>query len=188
MSLIEEFTESEKQKLNWLQKLSANYPDVTETRILAKGYATPEIKPDRIIRPSIFKRLLYSLVFLVAFLSWLLLLSRWRGHQDPWWVYLVFVPFLLFVSVSFLLVNFVKSYNYTIRIDASGMTIRGIFIAWPEIVETAIMRQQKPRSVDRFLLIFTRDGAVQKLNLFLFGISDRKLASAVEYYKAQALR
>lgn len=40
MSLIEEFTESEKQKLNWLRKLSANYPDVTETRLLAGGYAT----------------------------------------------------------------------------------------------------------------------------------------------------
>ena len=188
MGLIEEFTESEKQKLNWLQKLSASYPDVTETRLLAREYATPEIKPDRIMRPSLFRRSLYFLVFLVTFFSLLLLLSTLKGHRDAWWVYLVFGPFLLFVSVSYLLVNFVKSYNYTIRIDGSGMTIRGIFIAWREIVETAIMRQPQPRTVDRFLVIFTRDGSVRKSNLFLFGISDRKLASAVEYYKAQALR
>jgi hypothetical protein len=44
MNLVEEFIESEKLKLNWLQKLSANYPDVTETRLLARGYAMPEIK------------------------------------------------------------------------------------------------------------------------------------------------
>jgi hypothetical protein len=185
MNLVEEFIESEKLNLNWLQKLSANYPDVTETRLLARGYAMPEIKPDRIIQPSPFKRLLYFLMFLVTLFSWLFLLSTLRGPRDPLWVYLVFVPFLLFVSVSCLLVNFVKSYNYTIRIDASGMTIRGIFIAWREIVETAIMRQPQPRNVDRFLVIFTRDELVRKLNLFLFGISDRKLASAVEYYKAQ---
>jgi hypothetical protein len=190
VGLIEEFIESEKQKLNWLQKLSANYPDVTETRLLARGYAEPEIKPDRIIRPSIFKRSLYFLVFLVAFFSWLFLLSTLRGHQDraPLVVYLVFVPFLLFASGSFLLVNFVKSYNYTIGINASGMTIRGIFIAWDEIVETAIMRQPQPRGVARFLVIFTRDGTFRKLNLFLFGMSDRRLADVIEYYKAQALR
>jgi hypothetical protein len=186
VGLIEEFTESEKQKLSWLKKLSANYPDVTETRILARGYAEPDKKPDRIIRPSLFRRSLYFLVFLVAFCSWLFLLSRWRDHQDrdPLWVYLVFVPFLLFVSFSYLLVNFVKSYNYTIGINASGMTIRGIFIAWGEILETAIMRQPKARGVDRFLVIFKRDGSVEKLNLFLFWISDRKLAAVVEYYKA----
>ena len=103
-------------------------------------------------------------------------------------MYLVFVPFLLFVSISFLWVVFVKRYNYTIRIDASGLTIQGIFTAWGEIAETAIMRQSQPRGVDRFLVIFKRDGSVGKSDLFLFGISDRKLASAVEFYKAQALR
>ena len=56
MSLIEEFTESEKQRLNWLQKLSAHYPDVTETSLLALRFPEPEIKPDRIIRPSIDRR------------------------------------------------------------------------------------------------------------------------------------
>ena len=96
MGLIEEFIESEKQKLNWLQKLSANYPNVTETRLLARGYATHEIKPARIIRPSLFRRSLYFLLFLVTFFSWLFLLSGFRGHRDPLGVYLVFVPFLIF--------------------------------------------------------------------------------------------
>jgi len=68
------------------------------------------------------------------------------------------------------------------------MTIRGIFNAWGAILETAIMRQPKARGVDRFLVIFKRDGSVEKLDLFLFGISDRKLAAVVEYYKAQARR
>jgi len=188
VSLIEEFRESEKQRLNWLQKLAANYPDVTETRLLARGYATPEIKPVRTIQPSIFRRSMYCLAFLVTLLSWLFLLSTFRDRRAPLGVYLVFVPFLLFASVSFLLVVFVKRYNYRVRIDASGLTIQGIFTAWGEIVETAIMRQPRPRGVARFLVIFTRDGTVQKLNLFLFGISDRKLAAVVEYYKAQSLR
>jgi hypothetical protein len=66
MSLIEEFTESEKQKLNWLQKLSANYPEVTETRLLARGYATPEITSFRTLQPSIFRRSMYFLLFMVT--------------------------------------------------------------------------------------------------------------------------
>jgi len=131
---------------------------------------------------------MYCLAFLVTLLSWLFLLSTFRDRRAPLGVYLVFVPFLLFASVSFLLVVFVKRYNYRVRIDASGLTIQGIFTAWGEIVETAIMRQPRPRGVARFLVIFTRDGTVQKLNLFLFGISDRKLAAVVEYYKAQSLR
>jgi hypothetical protein len=188
VSLIEEFTESEKQRLNWLQKLSANYPDVTETRLLARGYATPEIKSVSTIQPSIFRRSMYCLAFLVTLFSWLFLLSTFGGRRAPLGVYLVFVPFLLFTSVSFLLAVFVKRYNYTIRIDASGLTIQGIFTAWGEIVETAIMRQPQPRGVARFLVIFKRNGSVGKSDLFLFSISDRKLASAVEYYKAQALR
>ena len=190
VGLIEEFTESEKQRLNWLQKLSANYPDVTETRLLTRGYAEAEKKPDRIIRPSLVRRALYFLVFLVTFISWLYLLWTLGSHRDraPLGVYLVFVPFMLFASVSFLLVNFLKSYSYTIGINASGMTIRGIFMAWGEILETAIMRQPKQRGVARFLVIFKRNGSVGKSSLFLFSISDRKLALAVEYYKAQALR
>ena len=188
VSLIEEFRESEKQKLNWLQNRSANYPDVTETKLLARGYAMPEIRSVRTIQPSIFRRSMYGLAFLVTLLSWLFLLSTWGGGRVPLGVYLVFVPFLLFTAVSFLLVVFVKRYNYTIRIDASGLTIQGIFTAWGEIVETAIMRQPQPRGVARFLVIFKRNGSVGKSDLFLFSISDRKLASAVEYYKAQALR
>jgi hypothetical protein len=188
VSLIEEFRESEKQRLNWLQKRSANYPDVTETGLLARGYATPEIKSVRTIQPSIFRRSMYGLAFLVTLLSWLFLLFTWGGGRAPLGVYLVFVPFLLFASVSFLLVVFMKRYNYRLQFDASGLTIQGIFISWGEIVETAIMRQPQPRGVARFLVIFTQDGTVRKLDLFLFGISDRKLAAVVEYYKAQSLR
>src|SRR6202012_4730750 len=162
MSLIEEFTESEKQRLNWLQKLSANYPDVTETRLLARGYATPEIESVRIIRPSIFKRSIYFLGFLVTFFSWFYLLFTLGDRRTPLGVYLVFVPFLLFTSVSFLLVVLLKKYNYTIRIDTSGLTIQGIFTAWGEIIETAIMRQPKQRGVARFLVIFKRNGSVGK--------------------------
>jgi len=198
VGLIEQFIESEKQKLNWLQKLSANYPEVTATRVLAREHAEAgkrwsgnrqaENRPEAIIRPAVVRRSVYFLLFLVALFSCLLLLSLWRDHRDPLWVFLVFVPFSLFVSVSFLLVNFRSEYNYTIRVSATGMTIRDSFIAWGDILETAIMRQDRPRSVDRFLVIFTRDGTVQKLNLYLFGISDRKLAATVEYYKAQAVR
>jgi hypothetical protein len=135
MSLIEEFRESEKQRLNWLQKLSANYPDVTATRLLAGEYATPEIKTVITIKPSFFRKSMYFLAFGVTLFSF-----------------------------------------------------QGIFTAWDQIVETAIMRQPQPRGVARFLVIFKRNGSVGKSDLFLFNVSDRKLASAVEYNKAQALR
>jgi hypothetical protein len=182
MSLIEEFTESEKQKLNWLQKLSANYPEVTETRLLARGYATPEITSVRTLHPSIFRRSMYFLLFLVTLFSGLDLLSTLGDRRAPLGVDLVFVPILLFTSVSFLLFVFLKRYNYTIRIDPSGLTIQGNFTFGGEIVETAIMRQPQSRGVARFLVIFKRNGSVEKSDLFLFSISDRKLPSAVEYY------
>ncbi|MDP4247575.1 MAG: hypothetical protein Q8932_17190, partial [Bacteroidota bacterium] len=148
MSPIEEFTESEKQKLNWLQKLAANYPDVTATRLLARGYAKPEIRSVRNIKPSIFRRSMYFLLSLTL-VTWLSLLITLGDQRTPLAVYLVFVPFFAFGSVSCMLVVFGKKLNYTIRIDASGLMVQGIFTAWGEIVETAIMRQIRSRGQSR---------------------------------------
>lgn len=69
--------------------------------------------------------------------------------------------------------------------DASGLTIQGNLTPWAEIVQTAIMRQEKSRGSDRFLVIFTCNGLVVKSNLNFFSISDRKLAATIEFYKSK---
>jgi hypothetical protein len=118
MGALEEFIDSEKQKLNWLQKLSANYPDVTETGVLAQGYAMPEMKPGSTIRPSIYKRSVYFIFSLIMFSGWLFLLSTLGGPRDArasLAVDLVFIPFMLYGSVSLMRKGFIKS--TTIRFE-----------------------------------------------------------------------
>jgi hypothetical protein len=188
MGLIEDFIESEKVKLNWLQKLSANYPDVIETSVLAGiSVALPE-KPEKIIKPSIFRRSMYFVALLVALFSWWFCLYSFVDHQIPLPVRLFFLPFLSLFVVGLFRCVFGKRYNYTLRINASKLSIRDSSIVWDEVVDTAIMRQSRARGVDRYLVIFKRDGSIEKLDLFLFGISDRRLAAVVESYKALAIR
>jgi hypothetical protein len=186
MGRIEEFTEKEKQKASWLEKLAANFPTVTATSLLGRDHPLPINTPGKIIRPSLVKRGLYLFAFLMAFSGWLYLVIPGREKGIPLAVYLIFIPFLLFMSVSFLLVPFLKRYNYRIRIDGSEITLREDSISWSEIIETAVMRQPAPRGDRRYLVIFKRDGTELKSDLFLFGISDRKLASVIEHYKALA--
>jgi hypothetical protein len=183
MGRIEEFIEKEKQKTNWLQKLSANYPVVNGTNLLAQGYAMSINTPEKIIRPSLLKRLIYLFAFLVAFSGWLFLVIPMRGKDVPLAVYIVFIPFNLIMSIAFLLMLFLKKYNYRIQINRSGICIREDFIPWDDIVDTAIMRKPQARGDYRYLVIFKRDGTDLKSDLYMFGISNRRLAAAIEYFK-----
>jgi hypothetical protein len=103
-------------------------------------------------------------------------------------VRLSFLPFISLFVVGLFRCVFGKRYNYTIRINTSGLTIRGGSIGWDEVVDTAIMRQPQARRVDRYLVIFKRDGSIEKLDLLLFGVGDRRLAAVIESYKALAFR
>jgi hypothetical protein len=183
MGRIEEYIEKEKKKTNWLQKLSANYPVVTDTILLAQGYALPENTHEKLIRPSLLRRLIYLFAFLVVFSGWLILVIPMRGKDVPLGVDIIFIPFNLIMSISFLLMLFLKKFNYRIQINRSGITLREDFIPWEDIVETAIMRKPEARGDHRYLVIFKRDGTDLKSDLYMFGISDRKLAATIEYFK-----
>lgn len=183
MGRIEEFSEQEKQKAGWLQKLAANYPVVTATNLLAQGYAITINTPEKIIRPSLFKRLIYIFAFLATFFGWLTLVIPGLEKRVPLAVYLIFIPFNLIMSIAFLQMLFLKKYNYRIRLDRSGITLREDFIPWDDIVDTAIMRKPEARGDHRFLVIFRRDGTDLTSDLYMFGISDRKLAAAIEHFK-----
>jgi len=95
----------------------------------------------------------------------------------------LFISFILYLLVwnSF----FSRRYIYQIRLNNEYIKAQGKKIYWKDVSETFIMNKKEGRFNNSYLVIIKKDSAIEKLNLFKFGISDRKLASLVEAYKTK---
>lgn len=97
---------------------------------------------------------------------------------------LVFLSWLVYLLVWHVFLN--PKYIYSLRIRAEGIAAQGRTFNWQEIADTCILRRMEGRSSTSYLIIFLRDGRIEKLNLFKCAVADKSLASIIEFYKGQS--
>ena len=188
MTLIDDFIKTEESKMSWLDKLVRNYPKVRPTKSITYSLTGFKLDKEKIIRPSIWNRFIATIVLFFLSMVWFGLFTSLLDYKFP------FVPFLfafLFVTfIIFLLLRnsfFNKKYNYKLTISKDAIAIDKHKIFWIDIDDTYIMNRQEGRRTNYYLIISKKDKTIQKLDLFNIGITDRKLATIIEYYKAQLL-
>lgn len=183
LGVIEDFYDKEKRNLDWLDRLFRNYPKITPTRFLAPAPIRPPKKPQRIIRP--FVLIGVCLVFLL-FLLWplLIVLADWAFSNMPGPGGLLFSLFYLvagYLNLRFLIQN---RDSYKVRIDHLGVTVRGYLSRWRDIDDTCVLTRSAGRGKIMHLVLFKKDGSVEKINLTFTVVGEVKIAKIVEQYKA----
>ena len=185
MSIVDDFIDSETAKMGRMDRFLLNYPVIETTRALAEPAAKGRFGEEKVIRPSLTERIKAVIIVVFLSLAWLVVLRLLLKGVVPW-----FVPFfgLVFLSfmIWFLLRNFFfnKKYNFTIWVTPIWIAVDETKFFWNEIAETCILSRHEGKSTNSYLIILKKDGTVEKFNLFLFGSSNRKLATIIEYYKA----
>jgi hypothetical protein len=182
MTLID----NEESKMTWFDKLVMNYPKVQPTKSLTDSFQNLQFGTKTVIRPSIWDKAVAIIFSLFAGLFWIVLLRMLMEYRSPFLVILfgfLFVTFLIYLLLKNSFFN--KKYIYTITVDEEGLSIDSTKFCWTGIAETCILSRQEGRRVNHYLLIFKKDTTVAKFDLFKFGLSDRKVSTIIEYYRAK---
>jgi hypothetical protein len=185
MTLVDDFIKEEEAKMNWLEKVFMNYPTMYSTKELASSTKGLSIDTDKIFHPSLLDRAIAIIFLIFSIVCWLILFNMLTRHiLVPVTIGgLQFISLIIGIIVWNTFLN--RKYIYTIKLNKNHLEIDRKIIAWSEIFETQIMLRQPGRGRSSYLVIFTRDNQVYKYSLFKFGISDRKLSTLIELYKAR---
>jgi len=177
--------DSERAKMNWLNRLLGNYPNAESTEELAFPAMERHYDEEKVIRPSVVNMVFLTLFAGFALLFWFTFLKMViKGILLPVTVtFLIFVTGILTLIVWQAFLN--PRYNYIITIGKFGIQVRDKIWTWKEIDNTYIMWLPARRRPVTYLLIFLRNDEVEKFNLFNFSISTKRIAEIIEYYKLQ---
>jgi hypothetical protein len=186
LSNIDGFIEKERSNMNWWDKLTRNYPEVRNTRSLSEPVI--DMGQEKVIRPSIFERVL-GMVFALGFVVlWLIFLKMLVMGNGPWGIVLVgllYLSFLLFIVIRRFF--FQKRYNYTVRVSPAGIAINETQFLWSEITETCILTRGEGQLWNNYLIIFKNDGGIVKQDMRMLSVGAIKMATIIEYFKKQAI-
>jgi len=184
---LRDFLNSEELKMNWLDKLNKSYPVVYSTESISRNLKNMRLGKEKNIRPSRFRRAYIIVVLLPVAYVWVWLLKLLLEYHDLFPILLgafLFITFMIWFVSRHSFLN--RKYVYTIRINSEAICIRHHTFYWTDITETYIMNKYEGRSKgdNSYLLIFKKDGTVEKFDLHMFSFSDIKLAGVIEHYKA----
>jgi hypothetical protein len=93
--------------------------------------------------------------------------------------------FTIFITVVLLITTIRSKQNpeITLTADHQKLVIKNSTYLWAEIMNTYIMTQYDAKKNNKWLVIQKSDGSFNDVSIQFVGISDRKLAAIVEYYK-----
>lgn len=187
---FDDFIQDEKDKMNWFDKLVKNYPNVKKTSAfgITQSYVPKEEKT--VLRPAmIFK---FAAMLMLAFITpFMLATYGLLQDKDQFRQGIMLFFFLIFATVFFVIIRnafFNKKYHYTITVDRTGISINNEHFFWRDISDTAIMYKQEGKRRIKYLVILSRYGEVKTTSLKAFWISDEKLSTIIEHYKADGIK
>lgn len=184
MISVKDFLEAEKSKMSWLDKVVMNYPQVYQTSFLS-----PPIKQHKseiVIRPSLFTKLIAVSFLLFALVFYIPLFNVLRSRTLPIPVPvtgILFISFILYLLIWHSFLN--PKYIYHIRLSSQCIEARKNKFYWNEIAETCILTRMEGRFSNSYLVLLMRDGRIEKMDLFKFSISNKRLSGIVEFFKEQ---
>ena len=185
MSRIDDFIEQERNQLKWYDRFLGNYSRITRTaNILASSFPAG-LKDVTKIRRSI--RVMISAAFILLFaIVMILILFRALIYQPdaPIPVILLAILAMGFVGIyGGWNLFFNKKYAFRLAIGHSGISVDDTGFLWQDIADTAILYRWERKRENIYLVIFLKNGLVEKYNLYNFMIRDYKIAGIIEYYK-----
>lgn len=184
MTSVDDFIKEEESKMSWLEKVFMNYPVMYSTKELAGSTKGLSIDTEKIVHPSLFDRAISIVCLIISIAFWLILFNMLTENiLVPVTIGgLIFISLVIWMLLWNTFLN--RKYIYTIKLNKNHIEIDRKIIAWKEISETQIMVRQGGRGRNSYLVIFTKDNQVHKYSLFKFGISDNRLSTLMEFYKA----
>lgn len=184
MAYIDDFIENSASKMTWWQKVVRDYPKVKSTKFISDDIQYVQLGNQAVMETSILKKVVNFLILPIPALIWIAILLRLLASPTLGFLFaFLLVTYMLYLLLSSL---FSKRYNYTITIDMEGISIDKNKIYWTSIGETGIMSKREGKETISYLLIFKTDTTMEKCDLRKFVVSDRALATIIEYYKAKA--
>ena len=186
MKAIDDFIEIEESKMTWLDKITLNYPKVNPTKSFVPSLERIKFDDEKIIRPAVSDKIIAVIIALFAGLFWIGFLRMLINQSSPFIVVLTGFLFMTFLIVVVVRNSFFNSrYIYKISVNHEYIAIDAHKMYWADILETCIMNKRQGRGrTNSYLVIFKADNTMEKYDLFKFAVSDQKISTIIEYYKA----
>jgi len=184
MPLIDDFIKEEEHKMSWLDMLVGNYPKVRSTPELTDTFQHLRLGNEKVISPPLWQKVVtIHLLLLTGGLWGVSFYELFVSHMSLFSLLfsLALDSLLIFIVVSKSFLN--KRLNYIITVNYEGISIKDCTFYWTVIDELYIMSKLEGRNRNNYLVIVKKDAAIEKFNLYLFGISSRNFSTIIEYYR-----
>lgn len=183
MNLVETFIDGERAKCSWLDRLFNNYPVFYLAKDITSNLKYQDIDKSFIVRPSISRRLLATLLICLGMFGWFsILLLVIQKILLP-----ISIAFILFISVwtgSILWTFFLNpKLSYKIIIDKNKIILGRQTFEWNKVCEYLLMQKGSGRYLETMLIIFVDNKEVLKFNLTNLNKSGQEIIKRIEFYK-----
>jgi len=183
MKIVDDFMETEQTKLNWLEKLSMNYPEFYFAKNIAFTKNDYDLKSNIIIKPSIFKRTIASVFIFMGLIAWLIFVNMVLQNI----LFPITLVFLLLITTwtGFIIWTYYinPKYSYKIIMDKNEFRVNKLSLPWDSILEALIMVKGAGRHMVSTLVIFTNDNRVYKYSLQNLNVSNDRILKLIEGYR-----
>jgi hypothetical protein len=178
MATIDAFIEREKKGLSWYERPL----EIWTTKECANPSINTNAPAETVIkrRGKRFYLLIYSGFMLICYL-------KTPYNKTPFYGMLTIHAIIYLLYLVFSKINPDEDEVSSIKLNKDGIRINKRQINWSDIQKTYIMNTQmklgKTQGVVSNLIIHKNDDAIEKIDMSLLVISDKQLATLIEYYK-----
>ncbi len=172
----------EKEKMNFLEKLFGNTPNIHRTSELKSFFSKIKTEKETVIGTSMRKKILpFIILVFLLFMAIMFIVLIIENKIVP-------VVLLLSTLLSFFLYKTIESlfgkiYNYKIQLSSQSLCIDKHQWNWDQISETLIQEMNGNKNVSYNLVILTKSDEVFRFSLLLFSIPVADLCQLIESYK-----
>jgi hypothetical protein len=183
MTRIEIFTEEEKARTSWWDRLNGNVPRIVTMDYFLHKKVTRGCDVPVMLRPG------YTRILLVAALiiGWLavpaILFFSGATLINALIPALILSPIII-TGIGYYL--FSKRLNFTLRIDETGIAAKGQHFSWKEIEDICLMYQRGVAGYTSTLVVLPYNTPAHRFDLAFFSIGDRELAQTIVCFRLKA--
>jgi len=170
-----------------LDKFLLYYPKIRKTNSWEPLSKKTDWKKEMVFRPSWLMKIVMVPFLIVGLIFLKYVTYALVGNLLPLYVSIFFLFFVMFLIWLIMWFGFLKpNYFYKITINNEYIECGKQTILWENVEETCILTRGGGKQTNKYLVIFKKDKTICEFDLYKFVILDWKLATAIEYFKAQA--
>lgn len=183
MTRIEIFTAEEKARTGWWDRLNGNVPRIFTLDYFLHKMVTWECDAPVILN-SRYKSIMWTAALITGWLLVPMILLLCGATLIKALMPALILSPIVITGIGYYL--FSKRLNFTLRIDETGITVKGQHFPWKEVEDACLMYQRGVGGYTPTLVVLPYNTPAHRFNLAFLSVCSWDLAQAIVCFRLKA--